>query len=872
MGSQGSGFLRGLRNFLHRKKKSRKEQYNQPPGFRIKMAGRTVLPSAADARRPKANARSASMDTIDFHIPQIINVRRTRRQETLSTTARRSESPEGYEDEASSSTDSFYGRDHDSNPSSRDDDSIDIRVHRENLAKDADRPDDPYDVDRDLVPLNISKLSTVIDPTDAQSLKNITIELEMEVRDDLEEPIEEFCRLWRLGRFKDAELYFAANLTDHMHKESVRIPYGEMLLARGDYGAFAKIRGKEGLDHASWDGTRQHPADRPYPFLQLLWGFRDLTKIFDYSDNRLFGAIGGRFTTVHDLDNTFGELHVPEWAFLVNKKLLPYYLKLAQGSKFSLESFTHYIDQIHWRGIYEAILSGGRIWELRDAISLMSHIVGDAEQISASLFGTSNVETMFSKLLDDWRLESYDEATEMALLDIYVTLLHKMHIEYSRKGDSSAVNCLTATKRLANHIMRNDPECMRSRPFLRYALFQVSLRIYEARHDKFVTSPPASMMWAGDPDDFQLEISIPKPGGPIPLPSFWTMKDLPVNTLTVILNGARELGDYRLEADCLKHLALAVEEPQQYLEELTRLQRDIQHDEEGYLHTLLASTTTLVPVTRETWQQVLSSLLVFDKLPNKSGMEISPTLLWIKAMITSWLVEHSRPDDSWKEETKKLAPFLQGPIRRCVEDLGLDLSSVLAPEPAPAPEESFDKRVRRVQERYITQLERRLESQLGSDRPNDERIRELEERSRKIEAKQREKEARRNTYYNKKWEEIERRPKRDNASRHPPPPPPRITKTPADDADSEWPATLYNPFSNRMRDKGNGNAERRKPPSITWQEPTEDGKTQSKEPLLSVDGGDGQGGNSQAEGQRAEPGANDDDNDDGPTVESLIRQ
>jgi len=553
---------------------------------------------------------------------------------------------------------------------------------------------------------------------------------------------------------------------------------------------------------------------------------------------------------------------------LVNKKLLPYYLKLAQGSKFSLESFGECISQIHWRGIYEAIHSDGRIWELRDTISLMSHILPHAEDISARLFGTSNIDTMFSKLLDDWRLEPYDEASELALLDIYVTLLHKIHLEHSRKNDLSAANCLAATQQLAGHIMRNDPESMRSRPFLRYALSQVSLQIYEARHDRLATTP-GCMMWVGDPDEFQLEVSIPRPDGPIVSPDFWHIKDVSVNTLAVILNGARELGDYRLEAECLKHLALAVEEPRQHLDDLARLQRDVQHDEEGHLHTLLASNS-LLPVTPESWERVLSNFLVFDKLPKESGMEISPTLLWAKAMITSQLVRHSRPDDSWKEETKRLAPYLQVSIIQFVEDrLGLDLTSASALAPT-SPLGETNKNIRQVQERYIKQLETKLginsaviEREQQAERSLERRLDEVMERARRYN--------RRGKSRSRGWEEIERRPKTAYAQ----PPRPAVTTfkksaVEVEDEDPAWPITLISPQTRGASDdhavskgvKGRlyppiqekiENSKGQKAPSITWKDQTVDGqkvdvKAQPSETLPSVDKVDEPAG-----GQSVEP-------------------
>jgi len=308
--SQGSGLEASRTSFVQHRKTEGTWIPETLFAVNPTMSRRPALSSASNVGRP--SARSASMDTIDFHIPQIINVRPTRHHATSSIVAQRSMSPDGYGTRPYSTDDESVD---DSDASSgagiikvRNDD-VDaiiakVREYMETLDPDCVDSGNKGPARRDQLPEGVS---AVLDPTNGQSLKNVTIELEMPVRDDLEEPIEEFSRLWRLGRFKDAEHYFAANLADHIHNESVRIPYGEMLLARGDYGAFARTREKEALGYASWGGS-QHSEGKPFPFLQLLWGFRDLTKIFDYSDNRLFGSMDGRLTSIHDLDDKFAEV------------------------------------------------------------------------------------------------------------------------------------------------------------------------------------------------------------------------------------------------------------------------------------------------------------------------------------------------------------------------------------------------------------------------------------------------------------------------------------------------------------------------------------------------------------------------------------
>lgn len=155
----------------------------------------------------------------------------------------------------------------------------------------------------------LTGINNVIDPTNSESLKTVTVELEMVAREDLEEPIEEFHRLSRLGRFKEAKQLFNDHLGHHLDKESVRVPQGEMALARGDYGTFAAMREKEKaiLERAKHDQSRD-PDDQPFPVLHLLWGLRDIINSLNYEDIRLSASMSQRLVTVHDFDNVFPDV------------------------------------------------------------------------------------------------------------------------------------------------------------------------------------------------------------------------------------------------------------------------------------------------------------------------------------------------------------------------------------------------------------------------------------------------------------------------------------------------------------------------------------------------------------------------------------
>ncbi|KAL2261548.1 hypothetical protein VTK26DRAFT_3924 [Humicola hyalothermophila] len=73
----------------------------------------------------------------------------------------------------------------------------------------------------------------VFDPSQAN--KDITVTVEMELEEDRLLDLDDFTRLARLGRFKDAKAYFTATLEHRIINPWIQLSYAEMLLDCGDY-------------------------------------------------------------------------------------------------------------------------------------------------------------------------------------------------------------------------------------------------------------------------------------------------------------------------------------------------------------------------------------------------------------------------------------------------------------------------------------------------------------------------------------------------------------------------------------------------------------------------------------------------------------
>lgn len=70
---------------------------------------------------------------------------------------------------------------------------------------------------------------------DLSRTKDVTLHLELDITEDLEPDLDEFCHLSRLGNFHQAKQYFRENLEEHIEDPYVFVQYAQMLMEMGDY-------------------------------------------------------------------------------------------------------------------------------------------------------------------------------------------------------------------------------------------------------------------------------------------------------------------------------------------------------------------------------------------------------------------------------------------------------------------------------------------------------------------------------------------------------------------------------------------------------------------------------------------------------------
>lgn len=96
--------------------------------------------------------------------------------------------------------------------------------------------------------------------------RNVTAHVELEVTDDIDDELEEFSRLTRIGSFREAKVFFDEHLRTVMDKPYVFVQYAEMLLRQGDYKSIRQLDDSRVFP----DATTGHDEAASDTYLQTL--------------------------------------------------------------------------------------------------------------------------------------------------------------------------------------------------------------------------------------------------------------------------------------------------------------------------------------------------------------------------------------------------------------------------------------------------------------------------------------------------------------------------------------------------------------------------------------------------------------------------
>ncbi|KAK8128628.1 hypothetical protein PG984_009736 [Apiospora sp. TS-2023a] len=445
--------------------------------------------------------------------------------------------------------------------------------------------------------LSKKRVNAVWDPSQNS---DITIHLKLPHQEEgLDEQIEEFCRLRRLGDFASARRFFAQNLEDHHDNPYLLVQYAEMLLEQGDYITLSSLDG-----HVAFAPDNHHLRGREGALLRVYWKLMQLVRSMN-SPRTYWGAVSvlpEALTTLHDAilsgEGPVGSTEIKVLAILLglawyddadSDHLQPRWLR---------RQIARLFPEMFYRRLYADLLREGRVWDFHDIFLAQGGVEGFTTAIK-SFVGPTDSRTPLSALLDDWKspVGESDGSTLLALLDLLLSVSPTTLETRSNIHDIEEDTMALATQ-IATSVMKSHPELMDSHPFLYWMLRQSGNAILQGEQQQYIlynhplSAPGILTAFQPNPipgvyyhQGFELPEYTPaeteNPG--------WRQAEAPAEyqaPAKLVLKQAKRFENYRLQSQALTNLILFSKSPTKLLDELCTLQKSVQGDIRQYAHTL----------------------------------------------------------------------------------------------------------------------------------------------------------------------------------------------------------------------------------------------------------------------------------------------
>ncbi|KAK3694969.1 hypothetical protein B0T22DRAFT_371280 [Podospora appendiculata] len=461
----------------------------------------------------------------------------------------------------------------------------------------------------------------------SKAAKDVTVRLDLPIEEDYEADLEEFCRLRRLGRFRDAKACFHSKL-EHLHP----IPYilvqrAEMLIAAGDYKCFQKLDSEVFFR----DELEASPDDQN---LQLLARNFALLELLSQRP-----SAGYTSTALRVVQETLVLLHTEEAIGSAEVQLISpcfrilRYIEICSGELVVNDLKEQARTLLNWSEIYHQLLCEDRIWDFRDLFVAAVPLFRWPDTLF-QFFGTRSFPLVLKTISKDWSGPGYDESTTLGLLDLFTSLI--IQDPHTKNSDTRTPQLIQYARSLAETVHTNNVERMKSRPFIQWILAK---NIYEMgevleRSDSVGLGDYKGLL-VHQGNGVHLPVFVPLRRSQKP---DWDMffarsNQAQLHAAEVALQAARFTGDYNLQATALKLLALQSRAPIKVMDALANLQLNIQDDKEGYLGTCLSKY--LGSNSEDNEAEVLGYLKKLDDACGGSYMNygINASMLWARGVI-----------------------------------------------------------------------------------------------------------------------------------------------------------------------------------------------------------------------------------------------
>ncbi|KAK4200941.1 hypothetical protein QBC40DRAFT_279144 [Triangularia verruculosa] len=382
-----------------------------------------------------------------------------------------------------------------------------------------------------------------VDPARPQ---DITVHMSLPVQDDLEDLLEECSRLRRLGNFHEALGVFEDQLEHFFDNRYVLLQYGQCLLEAGQYVQLDLL-------------AKNHWPSRSEDLLQSGW------------DMILHTANLGAQGTI----DAKGQAHEVAMSCLRRKwpKLDSTEAQMLVHVVVNCKTEDQFESLGNWHDLYRHLINRGMIWEFRDifqevlfsfGLDTAFGLIKSPLHVETERPGNANTTahsytSRCQQLYIDLEKGNEDESTLFALLDIFTTLA----LRSSQLTDQEEVaeRCMElATKQIPRLAQQNNDYAM-SRPYLRWSVAKILIRescrktfedsmVFNGLKRGELLFPTAAFPFANlpvySPADDEVPHWHPKSMSPT--------SDSDNAVIRTVLQAAEELGDLDLQVGCLQEL------------------------------------------------------------------------------------------------------------------------------------------------------------------------------------------------------------------------------------------------------------------------------------------------------------------------------
>ncbi|KAK9421436.1 hypothetical protein SUNI508_05671 [Seiridium unicorne] len=597
------------------------------------------------------------------------------------------------------------------NSSSNDDSSSDTdsdgarRKSRRRGHKHRRRHDDTKGINRTKGP---HKISSIREPSSAQGTlsrrgvqavwdpsrnSDLTIHLKLPLQDDIDEYLEEFCRLRRWGDFASAGQYFSQNLKEHQDNPYVLIQYAEMLLEKKDYNSFSE------LERSSIFNLDNHLLDNDEGrFLNTYWKLMQVERarfkppVSPEAFSIIPKALSMLHRTITSGERPVGSTQIKMLVLLLDMTYT--YTHVYLQSDWLRRQLANLFPTSFYQSLYADLLRQGRIWDFHDIF--ISVVAAESPEKAIGHFvNTTDIRRPLQALIADWKapVQGSDTLTNLALLDMLRAVSATYPIKHYEIDDLPEDPMAMSTS-LAHSIIESDPEAMKSEPFINWMLTKVQFAILkdkrraEGFNEHFESHPGIYTCPNFDLPEY-IPVKTENPG--------WRLDDAAPeyrNPIEMVLKMAKRLGAYKTESAALRTLMRLSKGPMKTFEDLCTLQKSVQGDFKSYSHTLVSKY--LIVDSKSSMEEFKHELreTCFDSV--LQGCLNAQEILTMSLLLRS--IEG------------------EGPEARKAMDLALDCSKYIAPHALEMLEEKMPdinlKRLDRLKKTITTSGERK-EAELG---------------------------------------------------------------------------------------------------------------------------------------------------------------